>query len=171
MEQMLLTCFAVPRLMWRKFWKGAKPGDLPIEQPMKFDSSSISRPPRHLGLQIPYKMLAIADEVDRMRRQFRVAVLDKGGNAVIEKIPPPRLLSELPEDLQRMIKSVTTDAADRLIPMMYSKMTANQELRKLCRVGAAGAGADKVRNSCSTSRPPKRLASICTDAACAWLTR
>ena len=44
---------------------------------------------------------------------------------MIEKIPRPRLLSELPEDLQRLIESVTTDAADRLIPMMYSKMTAN----------------------------------------------
>jgi hypothetical protein len=30
---------------------------------------------------------------------------------------------------------------------MYSKMTANQELRKLYGVGAAGVGADKVRNS------------------------
>jgi hypothetical protein len=90
---------------------------------------------------------------------------------VIEKIPRPRLLSELPEDLQRLIESVTTDAADRLIPMMYSKMTANQELRKLYRVGAAGAGADKVRNSCSTSRPPKRLASICRRRCLRWLTR
>ena len=71
---------------------------------------------------------------------------------MIEKIPRPRLLSELPEDLQRLIESVTTDAADRLIPKMYSKMTANQELRKLYGVGAAGAGADKVRN------PPTLLA-------------
>jgi hypothetical protein len=56
---------------------------------------------------------------------------------VIEKIPRPRLLSELPEDLQRLIES-TTDAAGRLIPKMYSKMTADQELRKLYGVGAAG---------------------------------
>ena len=59
------------------------------------------------------------------------------------------MLSELPEDLQRLIETVTADAADRLIPKMYSEMTANQELRKLF--------ADKVRNSCSTSRPPKAL--------------
>ena len=83
---------------------------------------------------------------------------------MIEKIPPPRLLSELPEDLQRLIKSVTTDAADRLIPMMYSKMTANQELRKLCRVGAAGAGADKVRIPQDRQSAWPRYAA---DAACA----
>ena len=89
---------------------------------------------------------------------------------MIEKIPRPRLLSELPEDLQRLIES-TTDAAGRLIPKMYSKMTAAQELRKLYGVGAAGAGADKVRNSCSTSRPPKRLASMCRRRCLRWLTR
>jgi hypothetical protein len=38
------------------------------------------------------------------RRYFRVAVLDKDGNAVIEKIRRPRLLSELPEDLQRLAR-------------------------------------------------------------------
>jgi hypothetical protein len=82
---------------------------------------------------------------------------------VIEKIPRPRLLSELPEDLQRLIETVTADAADRLIPKMYSEMTANQELRKLF--------ADKVRNSCSTSRPPKRSASMCRRRCLRWLTR
>ena len=76
---------------------------------------------------------------------------------MIEKIPRPRLLSELPEDLQRPIESVTTDAADRLIPKMYSKMTANQELRKLYGVGAAGVGADKVRNSLLNLKTAKAL--------------
>jgi hypothetical protein len=89
---------------------------------------------------------------------------------VIEKIPRPRLLSELPEDLQRLIES-TTDAAGRLIPKMYSKMTANQEFRKLCGVGAAGVGADKVRNSLLTSRPPRRSASMSRRLCLHWPTR
>jgi hypothetical protein len=61
------------------------------------------------------------------------------------------VLSGLPEDLQRLIES-TTDAASRLIPEMYSKMTASQELRKLC-----GVGADKVRNSLLNLKAAKAL--------------
>ena len=75
---------------------------------------------------------------------FCFAVLDKDGNGGDGKNAAHGLW-ELPEDLQRLIES-TTDAAGRPIPM-YSKMTANQELRKLYGVGAAGVGADKVRNS------------------------
>jgi hypothetical protein len=36
-------------------------------------------------------------------------VLDKDGNAVMEKIQRPRLMSELPEDLQRVVDSVSID--------------------------------------------------------------
>ena len=63
MARTLPTSSAVLHLFVDKIFKGAKPGDLPVEQPTKFNLVINRKTADALGVVIPPQLYIFADEV------------------------------------------------------------------------------------------------------------
>jgi hypothetical protein len=63
-------------------------------------------------------------------------VLDAQGKPVMVRRQQLRMLSDLPEEVQRCVESLTVDEKGRLTAKMYSRLQANMELRKLLGIGS-----------------------------------
>jgi Terminase small subunit len=50
-------------------------------------------------------------------------------------IERPKRLSDLPREIQQNIEKISISASGRLIPQLYSKLAASQELRKMLEIG------------------------------------
>jgi hypothetical protein len=63
------------------------------------------------------------------------AATDEAGKMLTVKKQRPRLLSDMPPDLRKQIEHIHVDGKGNMIPQLYSKLQANQELRKMLNIG------------------------------------